>query len=748
MHFDLPFNFVVYLLVCIVSLAAAVWLIGSSVSLHTSGARRLVLALRLAVVLLALVILAGPARDLRRTESARTAKTALLIDTSGSMALGHRTARIDEVREIVAPVLAEEETAGAAGIAMFADTLDLTGFNSGALPDRNPAGTTNLGQALAAIVEAAPEIPVRNIVVFSDGRAADRDQLMDAVAAAHAADLPISVYTAGLGESLVNLAITQCLVDRHVTPATRLPVRIVMQMQGVDGEPLTVSVKDPFGKTVRQEQITARNGESEAMLVLDVGRQSGQFTVELSPLPDELTTEDNQFEFHVTVIDPTIRILYMEGSNHPDVIWGRDEYLYLKEAFEASGKMEVDVLTIDTQEASGGKLFRIDDPERGYPTTRDELFAYDLVICSDINLSIFTPEQLQWTVDLVAERGGGFCMIGGYTAFGAGGWDKTVWEKMIPMDMQTSDAGYVTEEFVPVFPDDVRDHPILQLDADPARAARILAVHPRFKGTNLVNRAKPAATTLAMYEERGMPIICVQAYGKGRSMAFTSDAAGGWGDYYQTEWGADEKDNRHYQRFWVNTARWLTANSIAHRSRRLTGNSDAVTYSQGETIPVRARFLSAGTGGLRLSAWLDGAADNAKVPLRMNTDTGEFDGVVRLPATFADTEATIVFAAESTKSGEIVATDELTVRVQQLDHELSDLTPDPELMAQVARITGGRVIETTDELAAVIESKVTTTASGAERHIEPLWDSPWLWALLIALLSSEWIVRRVVRYAK
>ena len=61
-------------------------------------------------------------------------------------------------------------------------------------------------------------------------------------------------------------------------------------------------------------------------------------------------------------------------------------------------------------------LQRVDNPRLGYPTTRQELFEYDVVICSDIARTAFTPEQLEWTVELVAQRGGGFVMIGGNAA--------------------------------------------------------------------------------------------------------------------------------------------------------------------------------------------------------------------------------------------------------------------------------------------------------------------------------------------
>ncbi len=64
-----------------------------------------------------------------------------------------------------------------------------------------------------------------------------------------------------------------------------------------------------------------------------------------------------------------------------------------------------------------------------------------MVICSDIARAAFTPEQIEWTVELVAKRGGGFAMVGGHTSFGSGGWDRTPWDGMIPIDMSGDGPG-------------------------------------------------------------------------------------------------------------------------------------------------------------------------------------------------------------------------------------------------------------------------------------------------------------------
>ena len=171
--------------------------------------------------------------------------------------------------------------------------------------------------------------------------------------------------------------------------------------------------------------------------------------------------------------------------------------------------------------------------ERGYPETREELFHYDVVICSDIRREAFSQEQLQWTRDLVAQRGGGFAMVGGNTSFGAGGWDQTIWDELIPVKMSgdgpnSFGQGYTGGAFRVLVPPTAERHPIWRIAEDPQQNAAILAAMPQFYGTNLIDRVKPGATVLGLTDRPMplagvMPVFACQQFGRGRTFAMTTD---------------------------------------------------------------------------------------------------------------------------------------------------------------------------------------------------------------------------------
>ena len=69
-------------------------------------------------------------------------------------------------------------------------------------------------------------------------------------------------------------------------------------------------------------------------------------------------------------------------------------------------------------------------------------------------------------------------MIGGNTSFGSGGWDQTVWDGLIPVDM--SGRGHDRSEnywgtFRVVIPPKAMEHPIWRIVDDPERNRQVLA---------------------------------------------------------------------------------------------------------------------------------------------------------------------------------------------------------------------------------------------------------------------------------
>ena len=302
------------------------------------------------------------------------------------------------------------------------------------------------------------------------------------------------------------------------------------------------------------------------------------------------------------------------------------------------------------------------------------------------------------------------------------------------------------EEFQPVIPDAAREHPILQIDFDPDRNRRILDAHPPLMGTNLVNRAKPGATVLLAHAEREMPVVSVQSYGRGRSMAFTSDAAGGWGDRYQTEWGEGEKDNRYYRTFWANAVTWLGENSLSRHRTELVGFSESTRYRTGEVVRLRAALLKDvdidELAEISVSARLD-LPNAPEQRLTLSRETRDFRGEVVIPRSLEPGSLEVVFTLAGGK--ESVDEARCALEVTRVSMEFLDVSPDLGLLKQLAASTGGTLLASGKDLRELLRREDEEEEQLKLSRV-PLWDRPWIWGVLIALLIAEWITRKIVRF--
>jgi uncharacterized membrane protein len=729
-------------LVAVAVLVLPLWLTARNRRLQPARLRWTILGLRLAATALLVLILANPVARQGVGGDAKPVTGIVLFDTSKSMSLGEPT-RSEKGRTLLLEA-AGPALEGVRVLTFAADPgADLRGPGDLAAPPTGPR--SRLGAAVARGVALAHGSRVRNLVVISDGRADDPAALADAAALAASRGVAVSVVPVGEPPARPNVALVNCLAERQAPAGSRVPVTALVRVSGGTGQPVELILEDAAGKAVARDRFPAVDGTHSRLLQAAVGDADTALRLKLLPVGNELALDDNELAFTIRATRLTLRVLYMEGSNHKNKRWSDLwEYEFLTKAFSEDGLIDTEVFTVDEQRAEGGRLYCIRKPEEGFPSRRETLLDYDAVICSDINRTIFSDQQLSWTVELVASQGGGFAMIGGYTSFGAGKWDRTVWEQMIPVDMKTEDEGYLWETVTPTIPEDVRDHPLWHLDADPDRNARILAAHPPFLGFNLVNRAKPAARVLALHQDRNMPLIAVQPYGRGRSLAFVSDAAGGWAERYETEWGEGDRDIRHYRRFWLNAVRWLAENSLSPHRTRLVASTDAVNYIPGETIRLQARKLGLARAddlrGWKVRAELVSDA-LTRTPLELDEQRAVFAASLVLPEDLPATETAVRFTAEGPK-GAAPETEEVSIRVLPADRELADPTPDRQTLQQLAERTGGAVLTTAGQLGDILRTPQDAQQAGGRLFNVPLWDRAWLWFLITALLSAEWFLRK------
>jgi uncharacterized membrane protein len=716
--------------------------------------------LRACVLGLLLVILLNPTRVTEAHLPARMPEIVYLVDCSRSMALDRPVSRLDQVKQVIRQGQPPQSADGPPiRYYHFGDRL----LAKSGIDDLHPtADATRLREALERLPGQFADGHPAGVVIFSDGQTTETDGFVEVAAGYRRLGVPLHVFPVG-NPVAGDVAIADVIAPRSAPVGARLPVRVVVRSRGYAKQRAEVRIRSLDSKAAKplaSLPITLADGEQSHELLLDYNASLSRLVAEVPPLPGEAILQNNRVPFQIGASKPKIRVIYMEGTLN-------NEYRWIRDALVEDPNLECLVIEVNNQYAVRPTLHRLGARHLGYPTTREELFRYDVVICSDINRTAFTQEQLDWTVELVSKRGGGFAMIGGNTSFGAGFWDKTVWDNLIPVDMsgQANSPGRGTcwgLSFKVNVPKEAERHPIWRIVDDPVKNRQALEKMPPFTGTNLVERLKPAATALG-FSDRPlprvgvMPIFSCQPYAKGRTFAMSTDSTADWGMYFERNWG-EGGDNRYFRKFWRNVAYWLAENA-AGSNRRLRVEADRVIYRPGQPIKVTARAYDEKleeTNRYRLLARLrpagakPGAGLLEEAPLTPRGTDRAYEGVLktpslsRVPVTFGSPlEALRLMALDvvAQDRGGTVAQATLDVQVQDDPSELRNPQPDVQRLEEIARLSGGKVLRSFGDLRQVHDA-VKRGPGEVVVHRAPLWDRVAVWLLLVGLLTADWVLRR------
>jgi hypothetical protein len=194
--------------------------------------------------------------------------------------------------------------------------------------------------------------------------------------------------------------------------------------------------------------------------------------------------------------------------------------------------------------------------------------------------------------------------------------------------------------------------------------------------------------------------------------------------------------NRTYEMFWRQAGRWLAAPApdpvaLAVPSVPLGGRAALTLDVRDEsfrpvsdgTVRVRATDPSGSTRELQAIA--DGDVSGrfvASVPT-------EQAGLVRIDA-------------EARRGGQLLGTARDWALVGGVDRELADPRRNDDVLDRLARETGGARVAAADGNS-LRDRLVAAAAAAARPPVErELWQTPWMLALVLGVLSVEWGLRR------
>jgi uncharacterized membrane protein len=377
-----------------------------------SGPRRVVSIVLRAIVVLLVVLAAAELRFLQRNDRLGVI---FVLDRSESIPAELKRAAQDyTVEAAAARNESKEDLVGVVAFGKVAgieasprrEPLELTSFTTLIEPE-----ATNLAAAIRLAVAAFPEGVGRRLVILSDGNE-NRESVLEEARTARSLGVTIDV-----------------IPIRYEYPA-----EISVQKLLVDP---SAHVGQPFGIHVVVESTATT--EVEAMLRLfenDVFVSQGDAKVKLHP-------GKNPFEFQRRIDTPG-RYFYearIEPLRSEDdaILQNNAGYGFTLVEGEPtvlfSGKeMELDQPLISALRAEkiGVRTIAPDF----LPRRIEEYFDYEAIILSNVAAHEISEDQMKIFESLVKDVGLGFVMIGGEDSFGAGGYQGTPVERLLPVDME------------------------------------------------------------------------------------------------------------------------------------------------------------------------------------------------------------------------------------------------------------------------------------------------------------------------
>jgi len=461
------------------------------------------------------------------------------------------------------------------------------------------------------------------------------------------------------------------------------------------------------------------------------------FTFRLEPFPDELIPENNDQAALVRVEDEQPPILYVEGEP-------RWQYGFLRRAVLPDKNLRL--VTLLRQ--ADGKFLRqgVESAatlEKGFPADRTELFKYKAIILGSVEASFFTFDQLRMISDFVSRRGGGFLALGGRNSYGQGGYINTPVHDIIPLELGRDPReipGFQDTEYKVRLTDYGLLHPITRMALTQEENRKRWDAAPELAGFNPTAGPKPGATVLAQGSPpdssgRSPVILASQRFGRGKSVAFTAATSWRW------RMGLAHTDNFH-ELFWKQMLRWIVSDVPDPVSVEAERNS----YSPDDAVVIRAEVNDPSFMPL----------NDAQVEAKVKSPSGQLDALrlawdVEKDGTYSAAfkpaeEGVYEISAEAFQGSRSLGGAKSNFRIAQSTEEFHNAAMNSGLLKRLSEQTGGRYYS--PEGSRFLPEDISYIDTGSSRiEDKDLWDMPFLFMLLVGLISMEWILRKRKRLA-
>lgn len=602
-----------------------------------------------------------------------------------------------------------------------------------------PTGNlTNLTSGLSYSVSNEQKAGKGAVIMITDGQQNAGDSPIEVAKVLAGKKMP--VFTLGVGSHIAprDLAILKTIVPDSVYFEDVVRGEVIIKEEVPVNQPFTLKVKDgekvvwekqfitegkpsrtiPFDFPVKElaaERIKAMPKDVKALGVpMDL-------KVSVTPIEGERELSNNEASLRFRAVTQKRKVLLVDGRP-------RWETRYLKNLYQRDEKWEVNAAIAGMRGETG---FVRGDKEGNFPADKPMLDAYELIIFGEVPKDLLKPEEQRWLADFVGKRGGAIIFLDGARGY-LRQYNDTPMGPLLPVDyadvkppVGLKSLG-LTGRAAGLAP--------FALSPEIATNAEVWAKLPVPKSVVGV-KPLPGAEVLIDGEAAGgrVPLAILRPYGAGKVYYHAFDDSWRW---------RYEVADKYHVKFWNQIANFVAEEPFSTSDKFVSLDAGKLTYEPGAQAPIRVRIRS-GEGKPVTDAAVTAVISRDGKPVAKIELTPAEGGLYRGKTAALEAgnyEVTIESAA--VPEGQIKVRTEFKVEASQ-NIERTLLSVNEDLLRQISLTSGGQYFreEQVDQIIKLIEP---LTAGNVQESETSLLESKWWFALLVLLLTAEWLIRKRV----
>ena len=616
----------------------------------------------------------------------------------------------------------------------FSDRVTEAVGDAATWPAQLPADgrSTAIGDSLRELLTRTRGQPLSGIFLITDGANNAGVSPLLAADLASREKVPLFIWGVGLPaprDIIVSSIYTQdvAFVDDPISVTVRVRSR---QMAGSDAN---IILKLNDDEVARHPIHFGSDGIGDGEQVVQMEftpKKAGNFklTATIPPLPIEAVKDNNEQSTSLRVIDGKIKVLLVDDRP-------RWEFKYLQAMLLRDRRVDLKCVLQEADPGLSSTPGSIYLPH--LPADKVELFQNDVIILGDVNLADLVHSQLDALKQFVGELGGGMVFIAGarndpQSYFG------TPLAAVLPIE-PPENAPKVSDHSTPIHATltaiGSTSHMLRLADTEEASDLIWSQLPPLFFDAT-VGRAKAGAQVLAvdpdpLKSSRGgkMPLIALQQFGAGQVLYVGTDNVWRW---------RKNVGDKYYTTLWGQIVQRLALPHLLGASKKTRITLDKKQYAAGERVTVYAKlfgdaFDPIATPTVAAGYQLAGTSQGRQAVV-LNT-LREQPGMY-----FGQFTTTTAGSYDFSIDNDRAVREPFDVIEPKL--ELGDTAMNEPLLRQMAQTSGGAFFK--EEDLHRLPDEITRKSETARTTVDiPLWSSPAYFILLLLLITTEWIIRKV-----